>query len=583
MRKGVPVSPGVAVARAYCLDDALACQDPSQPGVALPSEEISRFDHACARAVQGLDATIAQVSRQVGEEEAAIFRAHRLLLRDPALIAKVKSTILDQHVDAFTALQRILAEYTALFARIQDDYLKERLADIRDLVQRIQAHLGHPTSQPRLDPTQPVIVVAAEMLPSQVMTFAQLPVAGIITETGGATGHAAILARSLAIPAVTGLPGILSEVKTGDLVALDGREGCVHLNPGPEVEAAYRALQREYATLREHLVENRDQESVTTDGTLAELLANVNGPVDAGLAVRVGASGVGLYRTEYLFLTHPGVPDEEEQLETYRVVIDAAPNHEVTIRTLDVGGDKRVAYLGTRLEANPALGYRSTRLTADHPEFLQTQLRAILRSGLYGSVSLLFPMVTTLGEVRRLKQLVDQTRADLHREGVPFGKDIPFGVMLEVPAAALCIDDLLDEVDYVSIGSNDLIQYLMAADRNNPKVAHLCEPFSPAVFRLLNQIIHACNRHRTPVTLCGEMAGRLRCFLPLFGMGLRRFSMSPAFVPPLKDLMRRISQPMTWAITDRVLRMKTTEEIREYLATEVRRIWPEAALLDTGE
>jgi phosphoenolpyruvate-protein phosphotransferase len=551
--------------------------------VALVSEEVSRFDHACARAVQELDATIAQVSRQIGEEEAAIFRAHRLLLRDPALIAKVKSTILNQHVDAVTALQGTLAEYTALFARIQDDYLKERLADIRDVVHRIQAHLGHPASKPRLDPNQPVVVVAAEMLPSQVMTFAQLPVAGIITETGGATGHAAILARSLAIPAVTGLPGILSEVKTGDLVALDGREGCVHLAPGPEVEAAYRTLQREYATLREHLVENRAHESVTTDGTPVELLANVNGPVDAELAVRVGANGVGLYRTEYLFLTHPGVPDEEEQLATYRAVIEAAPNHAVTIRTLDVGGDKRLAYLGTRQEANPALGYRSTRLTVDHPEFLQTQLRAILRSGLYGAVSLLFPMVTTLGEVRRLKQLVAQTRADLDRERVPFGKDIPFGVMLEVPAAALCIDDLLDEVDYVSIGSNDLIQYLMAADRNNPKVAHLCEPFSPAVFRLLHQLVHACKRHRTPVTLCGEMAGRLRCFLPLFGMGLHSFSMSPAFVPPLKDLIRRTSQPMTWTITDRVLRMKTSEEIREFLTNEVRRIWPEATLLDTGE
>jgi phosphotransferase system enzyme I (PtsI) len=565
------------------MDEALVCQESPQPGVALPSEEVRRFDNACTHAVQELDTTIARVIRQVGEEEAAIFRAHRLLLRDPALIGKVKSTILNQHVDAFTALQRTLAEYTALFARIQDEYLKERLADIRDIVHRVQAHLGHPASQPHLDLDHPVIVVATEILPSQVMAFAQLPVAGIITETGGATGHAAILARSLAIPAVSGLPGILSEVKTGDLVALDGREGCVHLDPGPELEAAYRTLQREYATLQEHLVENRDQEPVTTDGVHVELLANVNGPVDAGLAVRVGAGGVGLYRTEYLFLTHHGVPDEEEQLATYRAVVEAAPNHAVTIRTLDVGGDKRVAYLATQHEANPSLGYRSTRLVVDHPEFFQTQLRAILRAGIYGSVSLLFPMVTTLQEVRRLKQLVDQTRAALKRERVPFGENIPFGVMLEVPAAALCIDDFLDEVEFVSIGSNDLIQYVMAADRNNPKVAHLCEPFSPAVFRLLHRLIYACNRHRTPVTLCGEMAGRLRCFLPLFGMGLHCFSMSPAFVPRLKDLVRRISQPMTWAITDRVLRMKTTEEIREYLTTEVRQIWPEAVFLDTSE
>jgi phosphoenolpyruvate-protein phosphotransferase len=565
------------------MGQAILCEELARPGLSQPSEEVRQLDHACARAIQELDVTIAHASRQVGEEQAAIFRAHRLLIRDPALMAKVESTIHDHHVDAFTALQMTLTEYTTLFARIEDNYLKERLADIRDVVHRIQSHLGSGVTAPQIDLDSPVIVVAAEMLPSQVMAFAQLPVAGIITETGGATGHAAILARSLGIPAVSGLPGIMDEVKTGELVALDGREGCIHLDPGAELEAAYRTLQREYVTLREHLIENREQESVTTDGARVQLLANVNGPVDAGLAARFGASGVGLYRTEYLFLTHPGVPDEEEQLVTYRAVIEAAPNHAVTIRMLDVGGDKRLAYLGVRQEANPSLGYRSTRLTADHPEFLRTQLRAILRSGVHGSVSVLFSMITTLGEVRRLKKLVNQVRADLEREGVPIGKDIPFGVMLEVPAAALCIDDLLKEVDYVSIGSNDLIQYLMAADRNNPKVAHLCEPFAPAVFRLLHQVIHACKRHRTPVTLCGEMAGRLRCFLPLFGMGLHSFSMSPAFVPPLKDLIRRISRPMTWTITDRVLRMKTSEEIRDFLTTEVRRIWPEAALLDTGE
>jgi phosphotransferase system enzyme I (PtsI) len=566
------------------MDEAVLRLESPRSGKVLPlSEEVRRFENACSRAVEELDAVIARVTAQIGEEEAAIFRAHRLLLRDPALIGKVQSAILDQHIDAPAALERVLSEYTTLFARIEDEYLKERLADIRDVVHRIQAHLGHSRSPAAFDLRQPVILVASELLPSQVMACAQLPVAGIVAESGGATGHAAILARSLGIPAVTGLPGILGEVKTGDLIALDGGEGCVHLAPGPEVEAAYRTLQREYATLRDHLVENRDQEAITRDGIRLELLANVNGPADAGLAVRVGASGVGLYRTEYLFLAHPDVPDEEEQFGTYRAVVEAAPNRAVTIRTLDVGGDKRIAYLGTQREPNPALGYRSTRLVADHPDFLQAQLRAILRAACHGSVSLLFPMVTTLQEVRRLKQLVEQARADLRRKGVPFRDDVPFGIMLEVPAAALCIDDLLDEVDFVSIGSNDLIQYVMAADRNNPKVAHLCDPFSPAVFRLLHRIVRACNRHRTPVTLCGEMAGRLRCFLPLFGMRLRCFSMSPAFVPPLKDLARRISEPMTRPITDRVLHVKTSEEIREFLTSEVRRIWPEATLLDTGE
>jgi phosphoenolpyruvate-protein phosphotransferase len=311
-----------------------------------------------------------------------------------------------------------------------------------------------------------------------------------------------------------------------------------------------------------------------------ELLANVNGPAEAEMAVRAGAAGVGLYRTEYLFLTHSTVPNEEEQLAAYRAVIEAAPNQCVTIRTLDLGGDKQVPYFGHQREANPFMGWRSIRLSSAYPEFFQTQMRAILRAGRYGKVSLLFPMISALEEVLRLKRVVRRTKLQLQRAGIPFGENIPLGVMLEVPAAALCIDALLDEVDFVSIGSNDLIQYLMAADRDNPKVAHLCEPFGPALYRLLNQIIQACTERGTPVTLCGEMAGRPRCFLPLFGMGLRRVSMSPAFVPSIKEMLRRLTLPAAQEIADRVLCMSTLGEIRGYLTRKVREIWPNVSLLD---
>jgi phosphoenolpyruvate-protein phosphotransferase len=581
MKKGVPVSPGVAVARAYCVDEVLARREPSKLDVAALSTEISRFDGACAAAARELDAIVERVTRQVGPEEAAIFQAHRLLLRDPALLGKVKSAILNRQVDAHTALQDVLEEYAGLFARIQDDYLKERMADLRDVVGRIQAQLALQTTQHTLlDVNEPVIIVAPEILPSQALAFDRLHVVGIITESGGATGHAAILARSLGIPAVSGLRGVLREVKTGDLIALDGREGHVHLHPGPEVEAAYRKLQREYVHLRDSLIENRDLPAVSADGIPVELLANVNAPADAEMAGKVGASGVGLYRTEYLFLTHTAVPDEEEQLAAYRAVIEAAPNKQVTIRTLDLGGDKQVPYFGHQREANPFMGWRSIRLSSAYPEFFQTQLRAILRAGRFGKVSLLFPMISTLEEVQRLHRVVRRTKLALLRAGVPFGEDSPFGVMLEVPAAALCIDSILDVVDFVSIGSNDLIQYLMAADRDNPKVAHLCEPFSPALYRLLNQIIKTCNEHGKPVTLCGEMAGRPRCFLPLFGMGLRRLSMSPAFVPSLKEILRRTTQAAALEIADRVLCMTTAGEIRGYLTRKIRHVWPDVSLLD---
>lgn len=577
LKKGVP---GVAVAHAYCVDEVLARREPVHLDRAALSGEIARFDRACADAARELDAITERVSRQVGAEEAAIFRAHRILLRDPALVAKVHAAILDDHLDAGSALHATLAEYAALFAQIPDAYLRERMADLRDVVGRIAAQLALDKREPELQGDEPVIIVAPEILPSQAFMFERLPVAGIITEAGGATGHAAILARSLGIPAVSGLRGILREVRTGDLLAVDGREGHVHLNPSPEVEAAYRKLQREYVDLCDRLIENRDQEPVSADGTPIELLANINSVADAEQAVHAGATGVGLYRTEYLFLTHPTVPDEDEQLAAYRAVIEAAPNRAVTIRTLDLGGDKQVPYFGQHRETNPFMGWRSIRLSSAYPEFFQMQLRAILRAGRYGRVSLLFPMISTLEEVQRLRRFVDRTRLALKRSGVPFGDAIPFGVMLEVPAAALCIDDLLGMVDFVSIGSNDLIQYLMAADRDNPKVAHLCEPFSPALMRLLHHIIKACREREKPVTLCGEMAGRPRCFLPLFGMGLRRLSMSSAFVPSIKETVRRTSLDAARAVADRVLRMRTAGEIRGFLTRKIKQIWPNVTLLD---
>jgi phosphotransferase system enzyme I (PtsI) len=580
MKKGVPISPGVAVARAYCVDQVLARREPNHVDTAALSEEVNRFDAATTAAAEELDAIISRVSQQVGDEEAAIFRAHRALLRDPNLHTKVKSAILSKQVDAATALHDVLDEYTALLDKIPDQYLRERMADIRDVAGRVLGHLSAHDGWHKFDVDESVIIVAPEILPSQALTFNRLKVAGILTEQGGATGHAAILARSLGIPAVSGLRGILKEIHTGDLLAIDGRAGVVYHNPGNEVEAAYRKMQREYVHLRNRLIENKDQEAVTVDGDRIELLANVNSVADAEMAVRCGATGVGLYRTEYLFLMHPSVPTEEEQLAAYRKVIEASPNKTVTIRTLDLGGDKNVPYLGGQREANPFMGWRSIRLSSAYPEFFQTQLRAILRAGLAGRVSLMFPMISMLEEIQRLKRMVQRTEEALQREGVPFAEKMPLGIMVEVPAAALAIDTLLPEVDYVSIGSNDLIQYLMAADRDNPKVAHLCEPFNPAVLGLLAQVIRACNAHGKPVTLCGEMAGRPRCFLPLFGMGLRQFSMSPGFVPSIKEMARRSKLGAAQEVMRRVLAMRTIGEVRGFLTRKTRQVCPDVAFLD---
>jgi phosphoenolpyruvate-protein phosphotransferase (PTS system enzyme I) len=581
MLKGIAVSPGIAIARAFCVDSVLARREPQYLGAAAVSDEITRFDNACQAAGLEMDATIARVREQLGDEEAAIFRAHRLLLRDPALLAKVKATILQRKVDARTALHEVLDEYTQIFEKLKDEYLKERLSDIRDVVTRIMAHLTAQETPHGLESEEPVILVAPEILPSQTMLLEKFKVVGVITEAGGATGHAAILARALGIPAVSGLRGILKQVVTGDLIVLDGRAGSVYVKPDHEIEAAYRKVQREYVNLRDRLIENRDHEAISIDGTKIELLANVNGPADAEMATRSGATGVGLYRTEYLFLTHPSVPTEEEQLAGYKAVIEASPNRTVSVRTLDIGGDKLVPYFGHEREANPFMGWRSIRITSSYPEFFQTQLRAILRAGVFGKISLLFPMISTIEEVRLIRRMVRRTIEQLRGDNIAHVADVPLGIMIEVPAAALCIHSLLREVDYVSIGSNDLTQYVMAADRDNPKVAHLCEPFNPPIFKLLNHIISACNRHNKPVTLCGEMAGRPRCFLPLFGMGLRRFSMSPGFLPTIKEIVRCSNRAAAEEVAQRVRRLRTFKQVRRYLATMTSQVCPNVTILDT--
>ncbi|MCI0639857.1 MAG: phosphoenolpyruvate--protein phosphotransferase [Gemmataceae bacterium] len=582
MHKGVPVSPGVVVARAYCVDEVLARREPQALDAAALSTEVVRFENAVVAAGNELEAVVASVRQQLGEDEAAIFRGHKLLLRDPALIAKVKTTILHKKVDAPSALHEALDDYTQMFEKIADEYFRERLADIRDVIGRIMSQLAQSGKDIHcLQMKEPVILVAPEVLPSQAAALECLNIVGIITEAGGSTGHAAILARARGIPSVSGLRGIRERVATGDLLVLDGRTGHVLLRPDAETEAAYRKLQREYVDLRDSFVHNRDQEAVTLDGAQVELLANVNGPADAETAQRSGATGVGLYRTEYLFLTHPTVPNEEEQLAAYRAVVEAAPNRTVTIRTLDIGGDKLVPYFGHEREANPFMGWRSIRITSAYPEFFQTQLRAILRAGLHGKISLLFPMITTLEEVRRIRKQVERAKQQLRSAGVAFQDNVPLGVMMEVPAAALSIHALLREIDFLSIGSNDLTQYVMAADRDNPKVAHFCEPFSPPVLRLLRHILRACVRQGKPVTLCGEMAGRPRCFLPLFGMGLRRFSMSPGFVPTIKELVRRSTLEVAQAVAEKVRRLRTFNAVRKFLTRATREVCPNVAALDT--
>ena len=587
MRKGFAVSPGVAVGKAYCIHEIFVDPDRKRLEEQDITAELARYETARDRAAADLRALRRKVEAQVGQEEAAIFRAHETILQDTAFTKQVRGWIVDDRVTASAALHQLLHQYSSLFTRTKDEYLRERLSDLRDVIVRISTHLSDVLRPDFGGLDGPVIVVVDELLPSQVIALGDLEVKGIVTERGSQTSHAAIIARSRGIPAVSGVRGVMRQVKTGDTIVVDGRDGHVIMKADSEQLSAFRKLEREFFHLKDQLAENRHQPAVSADGESIQLLANINTMADAKAAQAMGASGVGLYRTEFLYLTHPDVPDEEEQLADYRRMIEASPGQVVTIRTLDIGGDKTVPYLGhTHQEANPFLGWRSIRLSFEHPEFFLTQIRAILRAAAEAEengnrVQLMCPMISTYEEMRRVRNMVRRAQRSLQEEGKGFGS-VPLGMMLEVPAAAVTIDSMLNIVDFVSIGSNDLVQYLMAADRDNPKVNHLCQPLSPPVLRVLRSVIRTCLQASKPVTLCGEMAAMPSAFVLLYGMGLRSFSMSPAFVPSMKDLASHLTAQDAERILQHVLGLRTHTQIRRYVHDRICELAPNLALLDTN-
>ncbi|MBL8892706.1 MAG: phosphoenolpyruvate--protein phosphotransferase [Planctomycetaceae bacterium] len=585
MRRGIAVSPGIAVGIAYVITEIYVGGKSAKITSEEVKTELDRFEAARHRTAMDLQHLERKVATQVGPEEAAIFAVHRSILRDPGFSNHICKLITDEQISAQAALRDTVEYYESLFARSRDEYLQERVNDIRDIAVRLSAYLSNVKQDVKKDQLHgKLIVFADELLPSQVVALGDIDVAGIVTQKGSQTSHAAIIARSRGIPAVSGINGILRQVTTGDEVVVDGRDGSVIINPNDETLRAFRKVEREFVDLKDQLAENRDLPAKTLDGVNLHLQGNVNNVADVRAAAAMGATGVGLYRTEYLYLTHPDVPDEQEQFENYSQIIAAAPDQNVTIRTLDIGGDKTVAYLGhNHQEANPFMGWRSIRLSFEHRDFFMTQIRAILRAAAQfpdGQVRMLFPMVTTLEEMRRLRKMVGLASKQLQQAGVT-PKRVPVGMMIEVPAAAICIDMLLEAVDFVSIGSNDLVQYLMAADRDNPKVSHLCQPLAPAVLRVLKSVIHSCNRVGKPVTLCGEMAGQHRAFILLLGMGLTRFSMSPAFLPSIKQLAAQVSVVQAKQILAEALEQKTTNQVRQLLTDQLESIAPNLRLMES--
>lgn len=576
--RGIAVSPGVAIATAHCLHDIPATR------AAMPTDEsqnlieLAVFETALQETATELQQLHSKVLSQTGEEEAAIFSAHLTIAQDASLSNKVRQLITDKQLSAAGALQLVLEEYEHLFSQVKDEYLKERLVDLRDVLHRLTKH----ACSAELDGdnsnyfTEPVVLVANELMPSDVVAVSESNVVGVVTQSGSRTSHAAILARSYGIPAVAGVAGVLSTVTTGDTLVLDGGLGEVFVNPPQDIITEYVRRRTEFAKLRKTLAAEAGQAATTKDGEPVELFANINSAVEVAEAHRAGASGIGLYRTEFFYLTHPHIPTEDEQVTEYRRVLQAWSRGPVTIRTLDLGGDKTIPFLTHAPEANPFLGWRSIRLSFEHPEIFLQQIRAVLRAahGLDTPVHLLFPMITTGEELLQIHEFVNEARADLHAARVPF-HPVKIGMMLEVPAAAVMIDRLLKHVDFVSIGSNDLVQYLTAADRDNPKVNHLCQALCPAVLRVLHNVISICCEANKPVTVCGEMAGSPRAFPLLLGMGLRSFSMSSSFIPAIRDLAAHVSVPAAETVLTEAMGLDTSKEIHKLMDNYVLHVCPE--------
>lgn len=566
---GIAVAPGVAVGPAY-LYQAQAVEV-ARRTVIDSTVEVQRLHEALAATRKEIEALRAQAMKQVGSYEAAIFDAHLLFLEDPALVEAAAARIGEEHINAEAAWQTEVEAQVAAFKALEDPYLQTRAADVASVGEQVLRQLAGVT--PAHLPAMPVpgILVANDLMPSDTIQLDTAKVLGIATALGGATSHTAILARALGIPAVAGLgPGVM-RVEAGTLVAIDGDAGLLAVAPPAEQVAEYQA-RREAWLARQAAAQAAGQApAVTRDGKRVEVVANIRGLVDARRALEYGAEGVGLLRTEFLYLDRQTAPTEEEQYALYRAIAEVFERRPLVIRTLDIGGDKPLPYLDVPAEQNPFLGWRGIRLCLDRPEILKTQVRAILRASPGHDIKIMAPMVATVEEARALRQLVREVQADLKRAGLPFDESVEVGIMVEVPSAAVIADQLSREVDFFSIGTNDLSQYTLAADRTNPQVAKLADPLHPAVLRLIQQVITAAHQAGIWVGLCGELAGMPPAIPILLGLGLDEFSMNPPAIPIAKEVIRQLTLTRAREIASHVLQLDSAAAVRAYVESQVKK------------
>lgn len=576
IKKGIPVSPGVVIAAAVALDAEEYRISAARVTERQVPEELERLASAFDASLTDIQTLQDATARQLGQDIASIFDFHHGVLSQSHLREQVASLITDRQYNAAYAAREVLRGYQRRFLNMEDALLRERVRDIRDIERRLLRHLCGRPAEDLAHLTERTILVAHDLTPSQSARLSQTHVVGVAMDGGGLTSHTAIVVRSMGIPAVMGLKDVSTGISPGDMIILDGTKGLVILRPDEEMLTEYRVEEQRLQVVVSGLVELRDKPADTQDGVHISLRANIEFPHEARVCRDKGAAGIGLYRTEFLYLRSEAEPTEAEHYEAYRQVVKDMGNRPVTIRTLDLGADKYTRAQALDPERNPFLGLRSIRYCLQNLDMFKVQLRAILRASAEGDVRLMFPLICSLMELRQAKMALGDAIEDLEETGVPFRRDLPVGIMVETPAAALQIRELLSEVDFVSIGTNDLIQYTLAVDRNNERVASLYTASHPAVLHLLKDIVRQAARARVPCSLCGEMAGEPTYVLFLLGIGLRRFSMAPSDIPEIKKIIRSTTIAHAERVAKRALSFDTDRQVSNYLRDEVRKIAPES-------
>ena len=565
MITGIPASPGIVFGKALVLKEEKIVLDTQKISEDQIEAEVARFYAGREAAVEQLNSIHQRALKSLGEEKAAIFEGHLMILEDEELEEEIIDYLRSNKVNASVAASKIIDQQVEMLSEIDDEYLKERAGDIRDIGNRLIKNILGMHIVDLGDITEESILVAYDLTPSETAQLNLEKVLGFITDIGGRTSHTSIMARSLELPAIVGTNDVTARVNTGDYLILDAVNNRVYVNPTQAEIDELKTLEAKLAEEKAELAKLKDLPAVTLDGHKVDVVANIGTIRDCEGAHRNGAEGVGLYRTEFLFMDRDQLPSEEEQFIAYKEVVEAMEGRLVVLRTMDIGGDKELPYLNLPKEMNPFLGWRAVRIALDRREILHAQLRAVLRASAFGKLAVMFPMIISVEEIRELKSVFETLKAELRAEGKAFDENIQVGVMVETPSAAVNAKFLAKEVDFFSIGTNDLTQYTLAVDRGNELISHLYNPMSPSVLGLIKQVIDASHAEGKWTGMCGELAGDERATLLLLGMGLDEFSMSAISVPRIKKLIRHVNYQEVKALADEALQKPTAAEIEQLI------------------